>query len=106
MKKLNVDASSVMERADEILTPRTQAGQDIYTVAAEGDAVRLKELLKAGKGSVDHTQGGKSALYTACWAGHEECVQLLVDAKANVDFTVTQDFTPLMTAASQGYVAA
>jgi hypothetical protein len=58
----------------------------------------LKLLIERGADVAKKTESGSTALHYACLSGTEDVVQLLVDAKANVNALNNRERTPLMRA--------
>ena len=75
----------------------------MLSAAKSGDADEVRRLLKAGTPPDD---GGKEGEITPLWwaasNGHEVCVKLLVDAKANVEAADDIGRTPAFKAAQDG----
>ena len=78
----------------------------LHAAATAGDAESVKSLLPYLDGSpnVANCQGA-SPLHSAVFNGHVECVQALIDAKAEIDVVEERGCTPLFLAAQSGHAA-
>ena len=72
----------------------------LMSVVAKNDVASLKILLKITEVDIDQlNESGKSALMVAVAYDYVECVQVLIDAKAQIDLPDENGFTALMFAA-------
>ena len=77
----------------------------LVDAADSADVDRVKGILREG-GSVDVTdEDGNSALHAAAKGGHDEVVEVLLEAKANKDAVDHEGMTPLHEAAFAGHGA-
>ena len=79
--------------------------KSLVKACEEGYTDIVKELLKYDVDINEAIDDGDSPLFTACWSGHEEVVQVLlshkeidVNKRSNVD-----NLTPLYIASQEGY---
>ena len=72
---------------------------------SDGDIEAVKRLLSEGRSVHETTEEGESLLSLACSAGYYELAEVLLRMRANVeDRGIKGDCTPLMEAASGGFV--
>jgi hypothetical protein len=101
-------------RASDAPTYLTMAAVDdekrvlklIYDLAKGGRLVELRALLKEHP-DVDvngYRDVGRSALFGACYFGHTECAQLLIDLNADVNLKSIYGTCALHAAASRGHL--
>ncbi|OCT87365.1 hypothetical protein XELAEV_18021065mg [Xenopus laevis] len=74
----------------------------LHQAAAQGNVTLLSMLLNKDGMNIDHLSKD-SALYSAAANGNTDCVKLLLMSGAHVDAAVSNGFTALCTAASQGH---
>ena len=71
----------------------------------DGDIRTVRKLLDAGRSVHETNEEGESLLSVACLDGYYELAQVLLNMRANVeDRGIKGDCTPLMEAASGGFV--
>lgn len=87
----------------ECLTSVDFPDKQLFEAAHNNDVEAMLPLLQSGECWIDRAHGeeGRTALHTAARSGHAEAVQLLLDAKCEVD-PLAGDWTPLMNAAYHG----
>jgi ankyrin repeat protein len=78
----------------------------LVDAAETGDTTMVRELLAAGVDVNFSTEGGggRTAIYMAAMEGHLEVVNILIDARADVDKVRTDGCSPLFTAAGNGHL--
>ncbi|HSX12467.1 MAG TPA: ankyrin repeat domain-containing protein [Rhabdochlamydiaceae bacterium] len=76
----------------------------IHLAAARGFTDILKQLVKTSGIRIDTIEEDfdQTALMLACRYGHNKCVQVLIDANANVNFTTLRGGSSLIAAARAG----
>ena len=67
---------------DNVVRALIQAGATVNTQNKVSEIICIKSFLQF---ILTYLQWGETALLTASFKGHWKCVQLLVDAEANVD---------------------
>ncbi|XP_072314779.1 tRNA methyltransferase 10 homolog B [Eucyclogobius newberryi] len=73
--------------------------EGVHKAAAEGDLVKLKELVTKKKTAINKLdKKHRTALHIACAVGHDQVVQFLVDRNANLKCRDDQGQTALMKA--------
>ena len=85
---------------DIIISPdETNLEQCFLEFAEAGNQFGISTLLELGV-DVDHksSDSGRTALMIASYAGHQQCVQMLTSANANVDVQDNKGYTALMLA--------
>ena len=81
------------------------SARSLAKACSSGDIGAVRQLLDEGRSVHETTEEGESLLSLACSAGYYELAQVLLAMRANVeDRGIKGDCTPLMEAASGGYV--
>jgi serine/threonine-protein phosphatase 6 regulatory ankyrin repeat subunit B len=76
----------------------------MHLAAEKGKTVRLRQLLKAGN-DINATDGkGSTPLFLACYNGHVEAVDFLIESKAKIELSGSNPRTPIMAAAQEGHL--
>lgn len=79
--------------------------RSLAEACSDGDIEAVKRLLNEGRSVHETTEDGESLLSLACSAGYYELAEVLLRMQANVeDRGIKGDCTPLMEAASGGFV--
>ncbi|CAB0031292.1 unnamed protein product [Trichogramma brassicae] len=92
-----IPANYVEEQVEEIVLP-------LHEAARRGNLSFLKECLSSGVSGTGLDSAGNTPLYWAARAGHEDCVQLLLElANPAVNAQNKMGDTPLHVAASRGH---
>jgi ankyrin repeat protein len=74
----------------------------MHRAAEKGKTLRLRPFMSGDVNALD--EHGNTALVLACSNGHLRCVEMLLNAKANIDATDLDDSTPLMIACREGHL--
>ncbi|TRY57576.1 hypothetical protein DNTS_023504 [Danionella cerebrum] len=82
-------------RAENTLNANQADNRSLAEACSDGDVNAVRKLLDEGRSVNEHTEEGESLLCLACSAGYYELAQ---------DRGIKGDITPLMAAASGGYV--
>uniref|UniRef100_A0A8C5WYX9 Ankyrin repeat and KH domain containing 1 n=1 Tax=Laticauda laticaudata TaxID=8630 RepID=A0A8C5WYX9_LATLA len=114
LRRLTSSVSCALDEAAAALTRMRaennhNAGQvdnrSLAEACSDGDVNAVRKLLDEGRSVNEHTEEGESLLCLACSAGYYELAQVLLAMHANVEDRGNKgDITPLMAAASGGYV--
>ncbi|XP_013391595.1 ankyrin repeat and KH domain-containing protein 1-like [Lingula anatina] len=115
LRRLTSSVSCALDEAAAALTrmraeqqgqlAQGDGGRSLAEACSDGDIGTVRKLLDEGRSVHETTEEGESLLSLACSAGYYELAQVLLAMKANVeDRGIKGDCTPLMEAASGGYV--
>ena len=92
-KQAVADALAKAGARDWVKVP---GGTELHQAAADGDVPRVRELLKAKPELVNaKDKGNGTPLFWAVAQGHKEIVALLIASKADVNFRIGKEITPL-----------
>ncbi len=80
-------------------------GREIHQAAADGDAERVKALIKANPDSVNtRDKNNATPLFWAVAQGHLNIVELLINTKADVNARIGESVTPLSVAKDKAII--
>ena len=105
-KQKDLDICQLLIDNKALLCIREQKdGQFALSFAVSGNAPGiLKQLLSSNSAIVNQANfSGRTALHCACAEGYLECVNILLEYRANVDLPDCKGYTPVMIAASESY---
>jgi hypothetical protein len=77
--------------------------RELLDAASDGDAARVKELLRKGANVNARDESGHTPLHHAAYRGHAEVAELLLERGADVNARDKDGHTPLHWAAAEGY---
>ena len=94
----------LLERTSDV-EHRTKNGSTALIIAALAGHVKVAAMLldHGAKINVESGSSKESPLTCACWKGHCDVVELLLERNANIEHHTKQGFTPLMIAAFEGH---
>eukprot|EP00808_Paulinella_micropora_P023775 g60509.t1 len=71
----------------------------LWAACKEGDAALVKQLLLQGKHNLDDTfWQGRTAVYMAAKNGHESCLSMMLEARADINLANHQGMSPVCAA--------
>src|SRR4051812_27658088 len=79
----SLERHSYLDTADP--APSVQLNNKLRDAAYAGNAVELRSLLDAKANLNDKNERKETALCISAAQGHEDCVQILIDAKADIN---------------------
>jgi ankyrin repeat protein len=92
--------------AGEAIKATTLQGRTALHQACQGGKTAVVQLLLpyCDEKSVNmrDTYRGSTPFLTACFGGHEKCVDLLMEAKADISMPTTEGFSPLYVVSQEG----
>lgn len=88
-----------------LLTSVQQGGEPLHIATIHGDLKRIRSLIENNHADVDlfKSSDGFTPLLISSALGHEDCVDLFIQFKANVNHMSKNGITPLMAASAMGY---